>query len=307
MSTISRASQAFWSGVAPGAIPSKLAPHPHLLGALEGLRRARGRPLQLLDLGCGDGQFALELAAQTAVADGQGSAAQPLLGCVVGLDCNERGVAAAVASARGDYWSRRPACWHPQALEFAVADVTGPLEPLRGAVHGALGRCGEGAGAGSGAGGKGRRARGFDAAMLQLLISVVGTRPQRDALLRNCAALLAASPRAGGGGGGGSSNNSGDERALLCLSASGDSAAINPAYAAAYAADYELTGEERTYCSRDAATGEVLYQTHHFQPDELERDLVSAGFGDVEVVVAEERSSRRPEEKAVFLYATATI
>jgi hypothetical protein len=60
-----------------------------------------------------------------------------------------------------------------------------------------------------------------------------------------------------------------------------------------------------SYFSRDG-DGNVLYTTHHFSVVELEAMLIEVGFADT-IVVHEirEASSRRPEEVANFLYASA--
>ena len=133
----------------------------------------------------------------------------------------------------------------------------------------------------------GAEARGcFDFAVLQLLLSVVGGPEERRAVLGNAAALL----RAGG---------------ALYLSCSGASEGINAGYAALYERDAAATGEFRTYFSRDEATGEVLYVTHHFTAAELEELLRGCGFEEVRTEVVREASSRRPTEAAYFLYTVA--
>lgn len=126
----------------------------------------------------------------------------------------------------------------------------------------------------------------FDVVVCQLVVSIVGGPADRGRLLRTCAARL----RPGG---------------RLFLSASGVSADVNPQYARLYAEDAALTGEAFTYFSRDEA-GRVLYATHHFSEAELRATIAAAGFVDIAVEPMLEASSRRPDERAIFLYATAT-
>jgi SAM-dependent methyltransferase len=124
----------------------------------------------------------------------------------------------------------------------------------------------------------------FDVAVCQLVISIIGTPRQRANLLRHGRDVL----RPGG---------------WLFLSASGVSDAINPGYARLYAEDFPLTGERHTYLSRDAR-GDVLYTTHHFTDRELHDLLEAAGFDEIGVTTQRETSSRRPDEAALFHYAT---
>eukprot|EP00929_Paragymnodinium_shiwhaense_P093641 TRINITY_DN53856_c0_g2_i1.p1 TRINITY_DN53856_c0_g2~~TRINITY_DN53856_c0_g2_i1.p1 ORF type:complete len:685 (+),score=151.72 TRINITY_DN53856_c0_g2_i1:62-2116(+) len=125
----------------------------------------------------------------------------------------------------------------------------------------------------------------FDCALMQLLVSVVGTTEQRRS------ALAAAHANLTPGG-------------ALLVSASGASEKVNMEYAKLYQQDRAASGEERTYFSRNEA-GDVLYATHHFQEEELRGLLQSAGF-DIESFVAEdEASSRRPDQRAVFFYVVA--
>ena len=124
----------------------------------------------------------------------------------------------------------------------------------------------------------------FDIAVCQLVISIVGGPRERRNLLTNIRGHL----QAGG---------------LLFLSASGVSDAINPGYARLYAEDFASTGERHSYFSRDAA-GEILYMTHHFTPEECTGLLAEAGFDQIAVETVREASSRRPDEAAIFLYAT---
>jgi SAM-dependent methyltransferase len=125
----------------------------------------------------------------------------------------------------------------------------------------------------------------FDVVVCQLVVSIVGGHEDRDRLLKICAALL----RPGG---------------RMFLSASGVSGDVNPEYARLYAQDEPLTGEAQTYYSRDEA-GRVLYATHHFSEPELRDLLAAAGFTSIGITPLQEASSRRPEERAIFLYATA--
>jgi len=124
----------------------------------------------------------------------------------------------------------------------------------------------------------------FDAAVCQLVISVIGDAADRAQLLRNTARAL---------GPGGS----------LFISLSGVSDDINPAYAELYSRDAAATGEFGSYFSRDAA-GRVLYRTHHFGAEETLRLLSDAGFTDIDIVEHIEVSSRRHDQRARFLYVT---
>jgi SAM-dependent methyltransferase len=125
--------------------------------------------------------------------------------------------------------------------------------------------------------------RTFAVVVCQLVVSVVGGPESRRALTRNAFEVLAPG---------------GD----FFLSASGLSATINPGYARLYELDYPETGEFGTYLSRDGE-GKVLYETHHFEVDELRELLESTGFAEVSVQRRRETSSRRPGEAAYFLYA----
>ena len=124
----------------------------------------------------------------------------------------------------------------------------------------------------------------FDVVVCQLVLSIIGDDRNRNNLLRHIRTLL-------------------QPKGWLYLSASGVSDAINPGYARLYAEDALLTGEPHSYFSRNEQ-GEVLYMTHHFTGEELENLLKAAGFGQIEVSLEREASSRRPEEAAFFLYAT---
>jgi SAM-dependent methyltransferase len=123
----------------------------------------------------------------------------------------------------------------------------------------------------------------FDLVVCQLVVSIVGGLEARRRLLDNAFRALAPGGR-------------------LYLSASGVSDDINPAYARLYEQDYPLTGERHTYGSRDAS-GNVLYETHHFEEEELRLLIESAGFEAIEILRKEEASSRRQNERAWFLYA----
>ncbi|MEY4576897.1 MAG: hypothetical protein RL701_1600 [Pseudomonadota bacterium] len=125
---------------------------------------------------------------------------------------------------------------------------------------------------------------GFDVAVCQLVASVVGDAQDRAQLLRNAQAAL----RPGG---------------ALFMSFSGLSADINPEYAELYTRDAPATGEYGSYFSRDA-TGRVLYRTHHFSRADIETLLREVGFDSIHIEEQIEASSRRPEQRARFYYAT---
>ena len=106
----------------------------------------------------------------------------------------------------------------------------------------------------------------------------------------------------------------------MYLSCPGVSRDINPEYAQLYRQDFAATGEKHIYFSRDnkekgrekqldgnevTLMDNILYATHHFEIQELRDLLTEAGFGDISVEQRKETSSRRPEESAYFLYATA--
>lgn len=124
----------------------------------------------------------------------------------------------------------------------------------------------------------------FDVAVCQLVLSIVGGKDARANLLRHLHDAL----RPGG---------------WLHLSASGVSDSINPTYARLYAEDLPLTRERHSYYSRNER-GEILYETHHFTPGELEGLIAESGFDRIRVDSVEEASSRRPDEAAVFHYVT---
>lgn len=122
----------------------------------------------------------------------------------------------------------------------------------------------------------------FEAAVCQLVASVVGDAEDRIRLLRNIRDVLAPGGK-------------------LSISFSGLSADINPAYARLYADDLPSTGEYGTYFSRNDA-GRILYVTHHFTAEEIVSLLHSQGFGDIRIEEKVETSSRRPDQAARFFY-----
>lgn len=125
----------------------------------------------------------------------------------------------------------------------------------------------------------------FDGIVCQLLLSVVGDPSDRRQALVNAHGALVT---------GGS----------LFASFSGRSDDINPEYARSYREDFAETREDGTYFSRDEQ-GNVLYRTHHFRQDEVLALMEAAGFSGIDIQERIESSSRRPEQKARFLYATA--
>jgi len=130
-------------------------------------------------------------------------------------------------------------------------------------------------------------ARSFDGVVCQLLLSIIGTLADRRQLLVNAHAALAPGGR-------------------LFASLSGRSEDINHGYARLYHEDAALTGEFGTYLSRDA-TGKVLYQTHHFLPEEARALLAEAGFVAIAIDECIETSSRRHDQVARFLYISAAV
>lgn len=121
-----------------------------------------------------------------------------------------------------------------------------------------------------------------DAAVCQLVASVVGDSQDRAALLRNISEVL----RPGG---------------ALFISFSGLSDDLNSEYASLYARDVADTGEHGSYVSRDA-NGRELYRTHHFGRDEIVQLLSTHNFRDLEIDEQVEASSRRPDQRARFFY-----
>ena len=132
-------------------------------------------------------------------------------------------------------------------------------------------------------------AKSFDVCILQLLLSVVGGPNQRKQTLETAFRALS---KTGG---------------TLYLSCSGVSDDINENYRRLYQQDSTLIGEEHSYYSRESSSGSILYTTHHFTVPELETLLQSVGFHDIQIDQCKECSSRRPDEAAYFLYATATV
>lgn len=124
----------------------------------------------------------------------------------------------------------------------------------------------------------------FDGAVCQLVASVVGDASDRVQLARNIREAL--SPRG-----------------KLAISFSGLSDDINPSYAELYMTDLPHTDEYGTYLSRDAH-GRVLYQTHHFLPEEIRKLLQDQGFREIRIEEKIEASSRRPDQLARFYYVT---
>jgi len=166
---------------------------------------------------------------------------------VVAVDINERAIAALRRALAG------------AAVELHVRDVANPV-------------------------GLGLAAGAFDAAVCQLVVSVVGDAQDRATLLRNTHEVLR-------------------EGAALFISFSGLSDDLNAEYASLYARDLQETGEHGSYLSRDE-TGRVLYRTHHFSADEIVQLLAATGFVDVQMEEQIEASSRRPEQRARFFYVT---
>ncbi|KAL0486642.1 demethylmenaquinone methyltransferase [Acrasis kona] len=123
----------------------------------------------------------------------------------------------------------------------------------------------------------------YDLVTLQLMLSVVDDRVR---LLQNA-------------------KNNMIPGGVLYLSASGVSSDINPKYKDLYERDFKLTGEMHTYYSRDPTTNEILYKTHHFTEEELDSLLKEQGFVNIKIHKIKETSSRRKEEQAYFLYASA--
>lgn len=123
----------------------------------------------------------------------------------------------------------------------------------------------------------------FRIVVCQLVLSVVGGTPEREALLKNAFDVL-------------------EPGGFFYLSASEVSDDVNPAYRRLYRDDFPDTGERYTYFSRDAC-GNILYTTHHFTGPELSALVEGAGFELTRLSSTTETSSRRPDEAAHFLYA----
>lgn len=124
----------------------------------------------------------------------------------------------------------------------------------------------------------------FDGAVCQLVASVVGDVFDRMQLLTNIHDVLRPDGK-------------------LSISFSGLSDDINPTYAELYTSDHSRTGEYGTYLSRDAS-GRVLYQTHHFAAEEIQKLLRDRGFREIRIEEKIEASSRRPDLRARFYYVT---
>lgn len=129
-------------------------------------------------------------------------------------------------------------------------------------------------------------AASFGAAVCQLVISVVGDASDRIQLLRNIREALSPNGQ-------------------VFLSFSGLSDDINAGYAQSYQADLPLTGEYGTYFSRDEH-GRILYRTHHFAAAEIRSLLSEQGLRDIRLDEEIETSSRRPDQRARFYYASCT-
>jgi 2-polyprenyl-3-methyl-5-hydroxy-6-metoxy-1,4-benzoquinol methylase len=124
----------------------------------------------------------------------------------------------------------------------------------------------------------------FDAVVCQLVVSIVGDADDRVQLLRNAAEVLR-------------------PHGALFLSFSGRSEDLNDAYAELYARDVAETQPFGTYWSRNAQ-GDRLYRTHHFSELEARELLERMGFVEVAIEESIEASSRRPDQRARFYYAT---
>jgi SAM-dependent methyltransferase len=127
--------------------------------------------------------------------------------------------------------------------------------------------------------------RDFAGVVCQLVLSIVGDASDRLQLLHNARGVLA-------------------HDGHLFASFSGVSDDLNPEYARLYTSDFALTGETATYVSRDAA-GKPLYRTHHFSRDEITDLLAQCGFEPIALEEKIEASSRRPDQRARFFYASA--
>ncbi len=121
----------------------------------------------------------------------------------------------------------------------------------------------------------------FDAVIMQLVVSIIGGKEERESLFQTAKSLI-------------------KKNGLLYLSAVGASEDINPEYAEIYRKDFGFTQEQHTYFSRDNE-GKILYATHHFTRNGLEK-LLSAFK---EIKIREEFETTRSGKKARFLYVTA--
>lgn len=221
-----------WREYPADQIPSKESVPDCLYAVLQ-----RERAKKVLDLGCGTGNLAVDLAERGY--------------CVTGVDINE--AALKVAQARAAFSPGK----YQDPPRFLVGDAT-HLELDDGP---------------------------FDAVLLQLVISIIGTEEDRRRLIHRISSLL----RPGG---------------ILYVSASGISDEINPRYGKLCQRDLPRTGEKYSYFSEDPETGRILYMTHHFSQEELE-ELLKKDF-DIEMLdKKKEVSSRRPNEPAYFFYVIA--
>ena len=171
------------------------------------------RRRRVLDVGCGDGRVALELAHSC--------------GCdVVGVDVNAAAVAAANAAAAA-------AQLHPQTGASAAHISSGDGEGDGGSAVFVVGDCRSPRSLGealqSVTDSSNDNSAGFDVVLAQLLVSVVGQHSDRVALIQACHSQL----RPGG---------------KLMLSASAVSCDLEPVlYSALYRQGKEQTGEEHSY------------------------------------------------------------
>jgi SAM-dependent methyltransferase len=124
----------------------------------------------------------------------------------------------------------------------------------------------------------------FDLVVCQLVISIIGDARDRAQLLRNVHDVLRPFGQ-------------------LFSSFSGLSHDLNAAYAELYARDLATTHEYGGYFSRDA-TGAVLYRTQHFTRDQAHDLLHAGGFDEIAIEEQIEASSRRPDQRARFFYAS---
>mmetsp|Transcript_19181 Transcript_19181/g.28369 ORF Transcript_19181/g.28369 Transcript_19181/m.28369 type:complete len:403 (+) Transcript_19181:152-1360(+) len=175
----------------------------------------------------------------------------------------------------------------------------------------------------------------YDFCVMQLLLSIVGGHDKRRNALRTAHRALSKSMQNKGGG-------VGIGAGTLYLSCSGVSDDINPNYKLLYEQDSEELMEEygpHSYYSRgststtnttttsqntnadqhghgdgnkeeeeeEETTTKILYIAHHFTSIELESLLSEVGFCNIHIERRKETSSRRPNEAAYFLYATAAV